>query len=272
MAKRTEDAAGNAEAERLYSLALDEFVAERDATAKRLRAAGDAEGAKRIKGLRKPNLPAAAVNRAVRADRAATKNLIEAGQRLEAAQSEALAGGGADALRTAITEHSDAVERLMEAVVGELEGAGGATAVDRARETLRAAAGDEELQRELSAGTLVRDREGVGFGGVAAVGEVTRKPTRKRTEAKRETKPKDSGRSTSEPARPSAAERKRAQAAVRRAERSLESATKRAEDSERRLERARRGLAEAEEEREDAARERERAELELAELRSGLDA
>jgi len=257
---------------RLYSLGLDEFIAERDAAAKRAREDGDRDAAKRIKALRKPSVPAAAINRAVRADESAAEGLIAAGERLEVAQSEALAGGDADTLREAIAAHSEAVEALMETVARELDGAGGSAAIDRARETLRAAAGDEELRGELAAGTLVRDREGVGFGGGAAVGEVTRRPTRgrtrKRTEAKRESEAKDAA-----PARrperkgPTAAERKRAQAAVRRAERSLESAAKRLKDAERRLERARRGLAEAEEEREDAAREQGEREAELAEAR-----
>ena len=253
---------------RLYSLGLDEFIAERDAAAKRAREDGDRDAAKRIKALRKPSVPAAAINRAVRADESAAEGLIAAGERLEAAQSEALAGGDADTLREAIAAHSEAVEALMETVARELDGAGGSAAIDRARETLRAAAGDEELRGELAAGTLVRDREGVGFGGGGAVGEVTRRPSRKRTEAKRVTKAKDAA-----PAKrsrrkgPTAADRKRAQAAVRRAERSLESAAKRLKDAERRLERARRGLAEAEEEREDAAREQGEREAELAEAR-----
>ena len=253
---------------RLYSLGLDEFIAERDAAAKRAREDGDRDAAKRIKALRKPSVPAAAINRAVRADESAAEGLIAAGERLEAAQSEALAGGDADTLREAIAAHSEAVEALMETVARELDGAGGSAAIDRARETLRAAAGDEELRGELAAGTLVRDREGVGFGGAAAVGEVTRRRTRKRTEAKRESKAKDAA-PAKRPERkgPTAAERKRAQAAVRRAERSLESAAKRLKDAERRLERARRGLAEAEEEREDAAREQGEREAELAEAR-----
>ena len=253
---------------RLYSLGLDEFIAERDAAAKRAREDGDRDAAKRIKALRKPSVPAAAINRAVRADESAAEGLIAAGERLEAAQSEALAGGDADTLREAIAAHSEAVEALMETVARELDGAGGSAAIDRARETLRAAAGDEELRGELAAGTLVRDREGVGFGGAAAVGEVTRRPTRKRTEATRESEAKDAA-PAKRPERkgPTAAERKRAQAAVRRAERSLESAAKRLKDAERRLERARRGVAEAEEEREDAAREQGEREAELAEAR-----
>ena len=253
---------------RLYSLGLDEFIAERDAAAKRAREDGDRDAAKRIKALRKPSVPAAAINRAVRADESAAEGLIAAGERLEAAQSEALAGGDADTLREAIAAHSEAVEALMETVARELDGAGGSAAIDRARETLRAAAGDEELRGELAAGTLVRDREGVGFGGGGAVGEVTRRRTRRRTEAKRESEAKDAAPAKRpEPKGPTAADRKRAQAAVRRAERSLESAAKRLKDAERRLERARRGLAEAEEEREDAAREQGEREAELAEAR-----
>ena len=61
-------AAAADETARLYGLPLDEFTAERDAVAKRLRADGEREEAARIKKLRKPSVPAWAVNQAARAD------------------------------------------------------------------------------------------------------------------------------------------------------------------------------------------------------------
>jgi hypothetical protein len=255
MAKRD----GDDEIRRLYSLPLDEFVAERDATAKRLREAGDTEGAKSIKGLRKPNVPAAAINRAVAAAPKAATKLIETGAELEAAQESALAGGDADSLRDAVGAYGDAVEKLMETVEEELAGAGGAAAVDRARETLRAVAGDPELRADLAAGRLVRDREAVGLaGGVAPSGAVSRRAPAPKKRPKR-----GSG--------DAAAERKRAEQALRRAERSLDAATERAKSAERHLERTRRALADAEAEHEDALREREAREAELDEARSALD-
>ena len=149
-----------AEAVRLYGLPLDEFIAERDATAKRLRA-DDREAAAAIRKLRKPSAAAAAINRAVRADPDAAAKLLEAGERLEAAQSAAISGSAGD-LREAAAEQGDAVERLMETVADELGGRG--AIADRARETLRAIAADPGLREQFAAGTLVREAEAVGFG------------------------------------------------------------------------------------------------------------
>jgi hypothetical protein len=54
------------EADELYGLALDAFVPERDALAKRLRADGRRDEANEVKALRKPSVAAWAVNQAVR--------------------------------------------------------------------------------------------------------------------------------------------------------------------------------------------------------------
>src|SRR3954451_9005490 len=50
----------------LYGLALEEFVSERDALAKRLRSAGDRAGAEEVKRLAKPSRAAWAVNQLMR--------------------------------------------------------------------------------------------------------------------------------------------------------------------------------------------------------------
>ena len=166
------------EARAVYAQPLDEFVTARDAAAKRAKDAGEAEAARELKALRKPNLPAWAVNRAFAADPKAGAGLIKAGERLEAAQRKAVEGKGADPLRKAMSGYAEAVERLMGPVEDELAGAGGAAAVDRARETLRAVASDEHLRDELRAGTLARDREAAGLGGGG-----TPAPTRSRSTA-----------------------------------------------------------------------------------------
>src|SRR4051794_16329142 len=106
----------------LYGLPLDEFTGARDAEAKRLRAEGDADGAKAAKALRKPSRAAWAINRAVRAEPGAMWDLIDAGERLTRAQNSALAGkrGGGDDLRAAVAAQGEAVERLAEAAGREL--------------------------------------------------------------------------------------------------------------------------------------------------------
>src|SRR3954453_6952632 len=84
----------------LYGLALDAFVPERDALAKRLRADGRRDEAAEVKALRKPSVAAWAVNQAVRSQPGAARALWDAGDALIGAQEDLLAGrGDARALR-----------------------------------------------------------------------------------------------------------------------------------------------------------------------------
>src|SRR3954470_19480390 len=82
------------EADDLYGLALDAFVPERDALAKRLRADGRREDAAAVKALRKPSVAAWAVNQAVRSQPKAARDLWQAGDALIEAQDALLAGRG----------------------------------------------------------------------------------------------------------------------------------------------------------------------------------
>ncbi len=233
--------------EDLYALPLDEFTAARDAEAKRLRGAGEADEAKAVKALRKPSRAAWAINRAVRAEPEAAKDLIDAGERLARAQDAALAGkkGGGDDLRAAIAAQGEAVERLTEAAGRELGTARGPQ-LDRVRETLRAVAGYDELRGEFEAGTVTRDHEGAGFGGAAPASVAT--PRRAAT--KRGSRADPAG-------------RRKADGAVKKARHSLDLASKRVAEAERRRNRALDALAEAERAMDDAERERVEGEAEL---------
>jgi hypothetical protein len=232
----------------LYGLPLDEFTAARDAEAKRLRADGDAEGAKETKALRKPSRAAWAINQAVRAEPGARKDLIDAGERLTRAQDAALAGksGGGEDLRAAIAAQGEAVERLTDAAGRELRTARGPQ-IDRVRETLRAVAGDADLRGELESGTVTRDHEAAGFGG-AAPDAVTKprgrtKPSRARGDESRR--------------------RRQLETAVKKAHHSLDLATKRLGEAERRRDRARTALDDAKQAVKDAEREHRESEAEL---------
>ena len=97
----------------------------------------------RIKKLRKPSVPAWAINQAVRADAKAAKALVKAGEKLAAAQEATLSGKRSPDLREAVAAHGEAVERMMEPVAEALGKAASAANLDRARETLRAVAGDD---------------------------------------------------------------------------------------------------------------------------------
>ena len=255
MAKRGDKAKREDEVSRLYSLPLDEFTGERDALAKRLRAEGDRKGAGEVKGLKKPNLPAWAINQAVRSDPAAAEELIEAGERLNDAQTTALEGKGADELREAVAGQQAAVEQMMHAVDRGLDRGGrNAAILDRARETLRALAGDAELRTQFGAGRVTRDREAVGFGDAQTAprtGTRTHTPKRKPSA--------------------SAAQRRDAERAENRAARSVNSAVKRAQEARRRLERAQKALDSAREDHDEAERKRAERESELADARAVVE-
>jgi len=250
MAKRrtvsTED-----EVAELYSLPLDEFTAKRDALAKRVRDQDDRAEAERIRKLKKPTRSAWAVNRGVRADRAAAKRLIDAGKRLERAQNAALGGGGSAKLKEAMADQQAAIDQMMAAIE---EGLGSETVspaiIDRARETLRAVAGDEELAAEFAAARITTDREAVGFGGSAPATAVRR--------ARRE-QPE-----------PGAAERREAERKIKRVTRALDAAAKRVESARKRLDRAQEALDAAQEQHDEAERERAEREAELATARDEL--
>src|SRR4051794_36382292 len=149
--------------DRLYGLPLDEFVPERDALAKRLRAAGDRAGADEVKKLPKPTRAAWAVNRLARDQPADVKALVSAGKALARAQKDLLSGADPGELRDAAAEARGAVDRLVAAA-----DATGATA-DKVRSTLHAATVDPEVRDAVAAGRLVRERSAAGFGGLDAL-------------------------------------------------------------------------------------------------------
>jgi hypothetical protein len=253
MAKRRSKDPLEDEIAELYSLPLEEFTERRDALAKRLRGDGDREAAERVRKLKKPPRSVWLVNQAARSDSAAAERLLESARRLERAQSAALGGKGSDDLKEAMAAQQEAIEAMMETIQ---EGAGGEppspAIADRARETLRAVAGDDELQAELAAARVTREREAVGFGGAAPA---TVAPPAKRQQRKG----------------PSAARRRDAERAVRRGERSLQAAERRLEDAGKRLYRAQQALDAAQEEHDDAERERAAREAELLSAREALD-
>jgi hypothetical protein len=176
----------------LYAADLDAFTRERDAAAKRLRAAGDTEAAAEVKALRKPAVPAWAVNRAVRDDRRAADALLDAGHALREAQRELLQGGSQNIFEKARTRHATAVDRLTAAAAEALEAARGSApeaTLDRVRTTLQAASTSDEGRALLAQGRLVTDVAPTGFEALgdvppaAAAGGETAAERRKRLQA-----------------------------------------------------------------------------------------
>ena len=138
-------------ADRLYGLPLEEFTRARDDAARALKSNGRAEDAAEVKSLRKPTAAAAAANRLVRQQRADVDRFLEANSSLRDAQ---LSGKGD--LEAATSRQRESLDRLVRA--------GG----EQVRQTLTAAAVDDEAAAELLAGRLVRELEPRGFGTLLA--------------------------------------------------------------------------------------------------------
>jgi hypothetical protein len=174
--------------DRLYGLALEEFIPARDALSRELRDAGRRGEAAAVKGLSKPTVAAWAVNQAVRSQPPAARELWEAGDALAAAQAAVLSGKGSGAdLREAAERERAALDPLVDAARGLLTSSGGdlsETTIDRVRATLQAAAIDPDARDEVASGRASRERAPRGvFGGdegVAAPAPAKRRGTTKR--------------------------------------------------------------------------------------------
>jgi hypothetical protein len=93
-------------AHELYALDPQEFVRERDALAKQLRASGDRDEAARVKALRRPTVAAWAINQVAREQPHVVSALVDAA---------ADARRGHD-VRQALVHRRDAIARVMRAV------------------------------------------------------------------------------------------------------------------------------------------------------------
>jgi hypothetical protein len=150
------------EADQLYGLPLEDFVAERDALAKRLRADGRRAEADEVKALRKPPAVVWAVNQLMRTQRKPAKALIAAADR--AAKNP----GDRDALRA----HHDALDELTGAGAGLLSGKGRGLSEDallRVRSALHAASLDRDAREDFIAGRLSEEPAPAGFAAITAM-------------------------------------------------------------------------------------------------------
>ena len=228
----------------LYGAPPDEFIARRDARAKELRAS-DRAAADAVKKLRRPSVSAAAVNALVRRAPEDVEALLAAGEALRQAQ---LGGGDRDAIRAAARDEREAVERLV-GQAGKLSPA----ALEEVRETLHAAATDEEAREQVRRGVLTEAKQAVGLGGFGAVAPAPA-PAKRHARATRAKKEKDDQAAQAKRAREAKAEaeaeRKRAakqrvkeaQAALREAEKAARAAEREAASARTEVERRRKEL------------------------------
>jgi hypothetical protein len=200
------------EIDRLYGLPAAEFVPARKALAKRLREEGERAAAMRVEDLRKPTVAAAAVNKLARAQRMNVRALLTAGERLRQAQVTLLEGGAPDAVHKAAADERKAIAALLAAAREDGESD---AVLSKVKETLRAAAVDDEARQLLERGRLTRELVPVGFG--------------------LEGMPKPKKRPRKRPARPDPREKRRRQE-LDRARQRLEAAQKHAADAARELE------------------------------------
>jgi len=129
--------------DRLYQGPIAEFTQARNALAAECKAAGDKDGAARVKELTKPSAVAWAVNQLYWRDRERFDALVVAMAQLAAAQREALGGGGAAALKDATrrkVERLQAAARAAERRLVASGAAGGPAVVQRLSATLEALA------------------------------------------------------------------------------------------------------------------------------------
>jgi hypothetical protein len=204
----------------LYGLAPDEFVPERGALAKALRAEGRRDEAAAVAQLRKPSAAAWAVNQLVRSAGDGVDELFAAGDAVREAQADVLAGrGDARELRDAGGRERAAVESLVDAARGMLSDASAAT-LERVADTLHAAALDESARAAVREGRLERElrHAGLGLGEGADVFAAAPAPARAKAKAAKakakakaaKAKPKAEARAPAAPKRDAAAERKAA--------------------------------------------------------------
>jgi hypothetical protein len=159
--------AGEQEADELFGLPPEAFVAARDDLARRLRKEGNAEAAAGVKALRRPTLSAWAVNQLARGRGPELERLLAAGERLRAAHQAALAGEGAAELRAAARAERETVSGLVEGALQVLQEAGHAATDatrDRVAATLHAAAADPAAAELVRHGRLTSDLDPSGFG------------------------------------------------------------------------------------------------------------
>jgi hypothetical protein len=151
------------EIDRLYAAPLEEFTKLRNEIAGQARTGGDEEAATRIARLKKPSVSAWAVNQLARVGQVDLQRLIKAGEALEQAQSDSLAGKGSSGFEAARKDESDAI-RLLRTAVKKVLPSVSAPVLDRVINSLRAGAASREGREILKQGRLVEDLEPAGFG------------------------------------------------------------------------------------------------------------
>ena len=239
----------------LFRLPPEEFTPARDRLAGELTEAGDREGAKAVKALRRPTTAAWAVNAAVRRKPDVVQALVDTVSRLRTAQRRAASGLAAGDFREATAERRRLVRLLTEEAQAVLAEAGRSSDahVSAAGRTFEAAASEEAAAQAVRAGRLSKELAlGSGFDGIDAFAVIP-------------------GQAEAEPAPPE----DRATAAARRevaaARREIERQTRRAATAREELRAAQREAAEADQAVRGLEHDLDRARRRAGEAQQGAD-
>src|SRR3954470_5474337 len=177
----------------LYGVPLDEFTPARDALVQDLRQQKERERADEVKGLRKPRAAAWLVNQLARTQSSQAKELLASADKLRKSQERLLAGKGKGGeLAEAAERQNAAVRALMAKAPGLLDRDGhspSSSTLEKAEETLRAVALDDDAREEFKAGRFTRERRASGLGLLGSGAPAAAPPARPAKKAKKDDKP-----------------------------------------------------------------------------------
>jgi hypothetical protein len=229
--------------DRLYGVALAEFVPERAQLVKELRAAGQREDADAVGKLKKPTVAASVLNRLAREHRRDVDLLLDAGHRLREAQAGVLRGDERESFERARKQEVDAMRRLLREA--ESLGASG-SALAQVEQSLRAAAISEEGRELLARGRFVKPFEATsGFdvvAGLAGDAVASPRPRAQATKSDERRRARDELKDARARLREAESEARTAAQEVDRLRAELDRAESAAEDAEERVDAARRDV------------------------------
>ncbi|WP_214409753.1 hypothetical protein [Sphaerisporangium fuscum] len=150
----------SAAANELYGLPPEDFVEARKRLAAEAKKAGQAELSKQVGALRKPTLPAWAVNRLARSEPGDVGRLLDLGEELRTAWTS---GGRVGELDQRRGELVGALVRRAQALAEEEGRPLREPAVREVEDTLHAATMDPDVAEEVRAGRLTQPRSYAGF-------------------------------------------------------------------------------------------------------------
>lgn len=170
----------------LFKASLSDFISARKTLAARLKQAGDAGEADRVKALVKPSITAWAVNQLYWKHQEEFDRLIETGQRFRQAQTSRSAGKMTD-MRVSLDERREVLSDLSKLADALLRDAGHNPSPDTIRRittTLEAMSAYASLPDGLEAGRLTHDVDPPGFDSLASFVPGAAIPERKKEPAR----------------------------------------------------------------------------------------